>query len=148
MIVTSGFLAVWECQHGEVRAKDDFECDKCDKKYSRKGHLNRHIKSAHQNLFWFFVFFSPFISQRFLVWKYMFIIVSVLFSICYSWSIRVAFAIFWVTIDIPDFWAIFSWFWQFLRRFVVLVHCSCSLENAEHWICFAHTSDDILPHPS
>ena len=59
MIVTSGFLAVWECQHGEVRAKDDFECDKCDKKYSRKGHLNRHIKSAHQNLFLIFCLFLP-----------------------------------------------------------------------------------------
>ena len=75
--------------------------------------LNPHINTY----FWFFVYFSPFISQRFLVWKYMFIIVSVLFSICYSWSIWVAFAIYWVIIDIPDFWAIFSWFWQFLEVF-------------------------------
>ena len=55
--------------------------------------LNPHIKTY----FWFFflVYFSPFISQGFLVWKYMFIIVSILFSICYSWSLRVAFGKCW-----------------------------------------------------
>jgi len=38
--------------HSEVNSQSKFQCNKCDKTFSEKGNLKRHVKSLHEGVFY------------------------------------------------------------------------------------------------